>query len=60
MKAPVNMRIDEWPYPHLRDDDGAILCRDYQDREKLEFIFAAVEAAIRNDVFAAGWTTKAK
>ena len=42
MKAPINLRVEEYPYPHLRDDEGCILANDYQDVEKIEFILEAV------------------
>lgn len=42
MKAPVNLRVEMFPYPHLRDDEGCILANDYQNLDKLEFILEAV------------------
>lgn len=42
MKAPINLRVEEDPYPHLRDDEGCVLARDYQHTEKMEFILEAV------------------
>lgn len=46
MRAPVNLRVEQEPYPHLRDDEGCILARDYQNKEKLDFILDAVRAAL--------------
>lgn len=42
MQAPINLRVEQEPYPHLRDDQGCILARDYQHPEKLEYILEAV------------------
>jgi hypothetical protein len=42
MIPPKNLRIEFEPYPHLRDDDGCILARDYIHADKLKFIFEAV------------------
>ncbi len=44
--APVNLRIEPEPYPHLRDDEGCILSRDFGNWEKVSFILRAVDAAI--------------
>lgn len=41
--APVNLYIAAEPYPHLRDDGGCILARDYVDDRKMAFILAAVQ-----------------
>lgn len=38
---PKNLRVEQEPYPHLRDDEGCVLARDYQHPEKLAFILAA-------------------
>jgi hypothetical protein len=42
MKAPKNLRVEQWPYPHLRDDEGCVLAHDYIDDEKVAFILDAV------------------
>jgi len=44
MTAPKNLRIEMEPYPHLRDDEGCILARDYIHQEKMAFILNAVAA----------------
>lgn len=44
MQKPVNLRVEQEPYPHLRDDEGCVLARDYQHDKKLAFILAAVAA----------------
>ncbi len=46
MKMPVNLRIEHWPYPHLRDDEGCILATDYIHPDKMEFILEAVKEKI--------------
>ncbi len=47
MKAPINLRVEQDPYPHLRDDEGCILARDHQNKEKLDFILEAVRRMIK-------------
>lgn len=42
--APKNLRVCNNPYPHLRDDDGCVLARDYADLGKLAYIMDAVAA----------------
>lgn len=42
MQAPINLRIEYNPYPHLRDDKGCVLARDYVHVEKMEYILEAV------------------
>lgn len=49
MKRPINLRVEQEPYPHLRDDEGCILARDYQNPEKLAYILAAVEAYLKEE-----------
>ena len=44
--APLNLRVEMDPYPHLRDDDGCILAKDYYNPEKLAFILDAVQKAV--------------
>ena len=44
MKKPTNLRLEENPYTHLRDDEGCVLARDYVNQEKIDFILAAVAA----------------
>jgi len=44
VKAPINLRVEAEPYPHLRDDEGCVLARDYRNDEKLDFILAATAA----------------
>lgn len=39
---PINLRIAPDPYPHLRDDEGCILARDYIHVGKLAWILAKV------------------
>lgn len=46
MKAPKNLRVERDPYPHLRDDDGCVLSRDFVDEDKMAFILNAVEEQI--------------
>jgi hypothetical protein len=46
MKAPINLRVEWEPYPHLRDDEGCVLARDYLHDEKMKFILEAVREAI--------------
>lgn len=41
-RAPVNLRIAEEPYPHLRDDSGCILARDYVNLPVMAWILDAV------------------
>jgi len=49
MKATINLRVEQEPYPHLRDDEGCVLARDFQHEEKLEFILTAVKTAELKD-----------
>ena len=49
MKAPKNLRIEHEPYPHLRDDEGCVLARDYQNTDKTDFILIAVAEKIDRD-----------
>ena len=49
MKAPINLRVEQDPYPHLRDDQGCVLASDYIHDEKLAFILAAVREKIERD-----------
>lgn len=49
MKSPINLRIEHQPYPHLRDDEGAILARDYIHLDKMEFILEAVKEKIASE-----------
>lgn len=44
--APVGLRVEMSPYPHLRDDNGCVLARDYFEAGKLAFILAAVQEKI--------------
>jgi hypothetical protein len=44
---PINLRIEYEPYPHLRDEEGCVLARDYFNEEKVNFILWAVEKAIK-------------
>lgn len=44
MKEPVNLRVEYHPYPHLRDDEGCVLARDYVNVEKMDYVLAAVVA----------------
>jgi len=46
---PVNLRVEMSPYPHLRDDGGCVLARDYIDLGRMAFILAAVEAALQSN-----------
>lgn len=48
-KAPVNLRIAEWPYPHLRDDSGCILARDYVNPGVMAFVLAAVAEKLERE-----------
>lgn len=41
---PINLRVEQEPYPHLRDDQGCVLARDYQSPAKLAYILNAVNA----------------
>lgn len=52
MKPPVNLRLELFPYPHLRDDEGPVLARDYDYPEKLAFILAAVAEKIDRETAA--------
>jgi hypothetical protein len=45
MKRTKNLRLEMDPYPHLRDDEGCILARDYVNHRKIEFILHHVKAA---------------
>lgn len=45
MERPVNLRVEQEPYPHLRDNKGCILARDYQHVEKLNYILYCVKQA---------------
>ena len=47
MERPKNLRLEQEPYPHLRDDDGVILARDYQNTEKLNYILHCVRMFTR-------------
>lgn len=38
MKKPVNLRVEQWPYPHLRDDEGCVLANDYVHQDKVDYI----------------------
>lgn len=40
-EAPVNLQVVNDPYPHLRDDEGCVLARDYAHNAKLAYILAA-------------------
>ena len=40
---PKNLRVCNYPYPHLRDDDGCVLASDYVDFTKLAYILKAVD-----------------
>jgi len=46
-KAPKNLRVEHDPYPHLRDDEGCVLARDYIAPDKLAFICQAVNEHAR-------------
>lgn len=48
-EAPVNLRVAEHPYPHLRDDGGCVLARDYYRPRLLAFILLAVQEKIERD-----------
>jgi hypothetical protein len=43
-EAPKNLRVCSYPYPHLRDDDGTVLARDYAELGKLAYILDALDA----------------
>lgn len=47
--APVNLRVEMSPYPHLRDDNGCVLAPDYFEAEKLAFILSAVKEKIERE-----------
>lgn len=49
MKPPINLRVEQEPYPHLRDDKGCILARDFQDEAKLAFILQVVREKLAAD-----------
>lgn len=49
MKSPRNLRVEENPYPHLRDDHGCVLASDYIHSEKMAFILAAVREKIEHE-----------
>lgn len=40
-EAPKNLRVEQEPYPHLRDDDGCVLARDYEHEGKTAYIVRA-------------------
>jgi hypothetical protein len=42
---PLNLRVATFPYPHLRDDEGTVLARDFMDLGKLAFILDALDKA---------------
>jgi hypothetical protein len=42
-QAPKNLRVAQEPYPHLRDDDGCVLARDYISLPKMAWILARTE-----------------
>jgi len=42
--APVGLVVALEPYPHLRDEGGCILARDYVDMSKLAWIMDAIAA----------------
>jgi hypothetical protein len=45
--APKNLRVATFPYPHLRDDDGCVIARDFMDLRKLAYILAALQPEAR-------------
>lgn len=40
---PKNLRVASYPYPHLRDDEGAVIARDFMHLGKLAFILDAMD-----------------
>ncbi len=42
-KRPVNLKFASFPYPHLRDDTGTVLARDYADIEKVSAIVGSFD-----------------
>lgn len=46
MIAPKNLRLELEPYPHLRDDVGCVLARDFIHADKVKFILEAVAEKI--------------
>lgn len=39
---PKNLRVCNYPYLHLRDDDGCVLASDYVDFAKLSYILKMI------------------
>lgn len=48
-KAPSGLYVAQDPYPHLRDEDGCVLARDYMSPAKLAFILEAVREKIARE-----------
>lgn len=48
-RTPVNLRVAESPYPHLRDDSGCILARDCMHAPTMAFVLLAVQEKIERD-----------
>lgn len=46
MTSPIigTLRVHQDPYPHLRDDNGTVLARDYEHEEKTAYIVRAVNS----------------
>lgn len=40
---PINLRVATYPYPHLRDDEGCVISRDFMHLGKLAFILDALD-----------------
>jgi hypothetical protein len=38
------LTVQQEPYPHLRDDSGTVLARDYEDERKTAFIIRAANS----------------
>lgn len=48
-RPPKGLYVALDPYPHLRDEDGCVLARDYFQANKLNFILQAVQEKIAAD-----------
>ena len=46
MATPIvgTLKVHQEPYPHLRDDSGTVLARDYEDERKTSYIVRAVNS----------------
>lgn len=44
-----SLRVEEFPYPHLRDDEGCVLAGDFINREKIRFLIEAVKEKLERD-----------